>query len=155
MDAPTAPLGKSVQLRHWLARHLVAMIATAIVLTTLGWKNQHHEAIQVVGIVIEPMSTEFGWPRICVQCEHQVVWDPFVNKWLLANSSPYEVTSWQSLLFDAAIAMVSLVATWFLFSRTQRRCQHWWHLSLASLFAFVMLAAVVCTVLKSESLWGW
>ena len=33
MDAPTAPLGRSARLRHWFARHLVAMFATAIVLT--------------------------------------------------------------------------------------------------------------------------
>ena len=41
MDAPLAPPGKSARLRHWLARHLVAIIATIIVLATLGWKNQY------------------------------------------------------------------------------------------------------------------
>jgi hypothetical protein len=58
-------------------------------------------------------------------------------------------------MLDVTTAVVSLIVTWLLFNRTQRRCQHWWQMSLASLFGFVMLAAVVCTVLKSESLWGW
>ena len=42
----------------------------------------------------------------------------------------YTVTSWPSLLLDALVAVVSLIATWILFSRTQRRCQHWWQVSL-------------------------
>lgn len=71
------------------------------------------------------------------------------------SPSIYSVRSWPSLLLDASIAVVWLIATWLVFSRTQRRCERWWQLSLASLFGFVILAAVVCTVLKSESLWGW
>jgi hypothetical protein len=151
MDSPKAPLGKSARIRRWFARHLVAIVATAIVLATLGWKNQYRFVCDFNPLPSETLGN-CGWPWECVNRADDAVWystDP-----TFTPGSRYSVTSWRSLLLDAAVAVVSLIATWLLFSRTQRRCERWSQLSLASLFAFVMLAAVVCTVLKSESLWG-
>ena len=158
MDTLTAPLGKSARLRRWLARHLVAMLATVIVLGVLGLKNvsQYQPVIRLMGIDMLPKSRVFGWPKLCVHYDFGPIWTPADGgDFIWAKSSPYEIDSWPSLLIDALIAVVSVIATWVLFSRTQRRCDRWWQLSLASHFAFVLLAAVVCTVLKSESLWGW
>jgi hypothetical protein len=152
MDAPTTSLGRLDR----FARHLVAMFATAIVLVTLGWKNQQY---QLSGMEVSGLSTDedgfYGWPQFCVGVEEHLTWDTSTQAATRNSPSRYSVTSWPSLLFDAFVAVASLIATWILFGHTQRRCQRWWQLSLASLFAVAMLAAVVCTVLKSDSLWGW
>ena len=157
MDALAAQPGKSARLRRWLARHLVAMIATAIVLTTLGWKSQYQPGAVtrsgIRGVYQEISEGWFGWPRSCVNQYDISMWYGSTQR--PSFMSPYSVTSWPSLLLDAVIAAVSLIVTWILFSRTQRRCQHWWQVSLPTVVGFVILAAVVCTVLKSESLWGW
>lgn len=157
MDAPTAPPGKSARLRHWFGRHWVAIVATAIVLTTLGWKSQYQPGAVtrsgIRGVYQEISEGWFGWPRSCVNQYDISMWYGSTQR--PSFMSPYSVTSWPSLLLDAVIAAVSLIVTWILFSRTQRRCQHWWQVSLPTVVGFVILAAVVCTVLKSESLWGW
>ena len=153
MDAPSAPPGKSARLRHWLARHLVAMIAVAIVLATLGWKNQYQFQFGEGGAEWTIWSA-YGWP--CNYVDRTDSGPLVIPRGGLSQcTTVYIFNGWQPLLLDASIAIMSLIATWVLFSRTQRRCERWWQLSLSSLFGFVMLAAVVCTVLNSESLWGW
>ena len=147
MDAPTSSHGGPARFRHWLARHFVAIIATAIALATLGWKNQYRFDARASLTDIPRILGDYGWPETCVK---RLDYPGSVR-----YTSSYRVSNSSSLLLDASIAIASLVATWILFSRTQRRCERWWQLSLSSLFALVMLAAVVCTVLKSESLWGW
>ncbi len=130
------------------------MIATAIVLTTLGWKNQYRMAyLSDSPFTHEIVSGVYGWPRVCVNRDDD--WGSSAAPFTSLLSSQYTVASWPSLLLDAFIAAVSLIVTWVSFSRSQRRYQRWRQLSLTSLFAIVMLAAVVCTVLKSEQLWGW
>jgi hypothetical protein len=149
MNVPATQHGKSARLRHWLARHLAAMIATTVVLATLGWESQYQEVGGVVELGCLSQWGDYGWPRACVRA------DDFFEPWGSPyHTSDYTVTSWPSLLLDTTIAVVSLVATWVVFTRTQRRCRGWWQLSLASLFAFVALAAVACAALKSESFRG-
>lgn len=161
MDSPGTPLGTLAPLRHWLARHLIAIVATAIVLTTLGWKNQYHQGSISGGVYYMTLGGggSYGWPRKCVDRFDNTP-APYVyvlprQVFTLSESERYKVGSWLSLLLDALIAVMSLVATSVLLSRTQRRCQQWWQVSLSTVVGFVILAAVVCTVLKSQALWGW
>jgi len=155
MNASSTPHGKSAGFRSWLARHLVAMVATAVVLVTLGWKNQYQWSDYAGTGDSEVACGVYGWPRVCLYQIDNLTWDSSTNDFEKNSPSSYAVTSWPALLFDSVIAFVSLIAVWILFSRTQRRSERWWRLSLASLLALVMLAAAVCAVLRSDSVWGW
>jgi hypothetical protein len=153
MDASATPLGKPARLRHWFARHLVALVATLIVLGILGWKNQYQLALRVGQLGHATAWVSYGWPRACVDRVDDLKFVISAAQPFTPNSpSIYSVRSWPSLLLDSAIAAVSLIVIWILFSHTQRRCQRWWQLSLTSLLAFVALAAVICVVLKSDSI---
>lgn len=159
MDAPATPLGKSARLRHWLARHLVAIFATAVVLATVGWKNWYQPGLMTGmgngGFYVQTLDGCFGWPRSCVDRTDQMIFNITTQNSSVSCTTQWAVTSWPSLLLDASVAALSLIVTWILFGRTQRRCQRWWQVSLSTVVGFFILAAVVCTVLKSEQLWGW
>lgn len=129
----------------------------AIVLVVLGWKNRYqyqdlvirddgsHDGVHFVG----ERHGMFGWPLQCVSRVDTpwTIYPTGTTPIEVPNTARYTVTSWPSLLLDAAIAVAWLGGVWILFSRTQRPCQGWSQFSLATLLAFVALAAVVCAVL--------
>ena len=120
-------------------------------MTVLGWKCHEPRFAGAFGDMGgSDLYLDYGWPRSCV-----TLWSHAEDRGPPVPITSYQVTSWQSLAQDAFIATVSLIATWLLLSRTQRRCRHWWQFSLATLLTFSSLAALACAVLNSKSLWGW
>ena len=106
------------------------MTSVAVVLAVVWWKNQ-----QIYPGVYAALG-EYGWPQRWVE----LIYYPVGSK---LTGEHFEVISGQGLRFDAFVAVAWLAATWIVFSRTQRRCQRWWQFSMATLFAFVTLTAVV------------
>jgi len=135
--AQTMPVGKSSRLRAWLARRWVAIAAVVVVCGVLGrmncWVRCFQEKTEFVQF--------FGWPRRCVERSS------FLRSgWVPRGEVDWSITSWPSLLLDIGIAVSSLAVTWLIFSRTQRRCQRWNQISLATLLALAALAAILCAI---------
>jgi len=143
--------------RGWLARHVAAAGAVAIVLAAIAWKNQHYcnvsPASDVVGDWLDYRL--YGWPWVGFSRCRDLYWEPLAGAWVPIDPQQYSIDSWPALALDLSVALASAAATWFVFSRTQRRVERWWELSLPTLIAFVALAGIICAILKIEPVVGW
>ncbi len=152
MDANPEPLCKPPRLHGWPARHLAAILAVSVVLALLGWKTQYQLQYGISeGEYV--FVGAYGWPWYCVERTDS-------GPLIIPRGGPsqsktvYEFNGWRPLLLDLLVAVIWPAVIWLLFSKTQRRCQRWWQFSLATMLAFVTLAAVVCAVLKSGPSWN-
>lgn len=146
MDTAPARTIRFFRVRRWFGRHLLAMVATMIVVGTFAWKDQYRlsEGFTDVGNLDE--WGDYGWPWTCVDRED--VFYPYTTG--PVHTREFSIGSWTSLVLDASVAIAVIVATWAVFSGTQQRCGHWWQISLKSLLALLLLASVLSAITASD-----
>ena len=141
-------------IRDWFAMHLVAIAATCALLGVLGWKNKYHgEGSQELELQDWFEGGEYGWPRTCVARNSELAASSTTNTFVL-KSRKYSIESWWGLGLDILVAVALLGVTWIVFSRTQRRIQRWWQLSLASIIMLVALAGLMWAIWNMRPIGG-
>ncbi len=134
--------GRSARLRRWLGRRWVAIVAVLVVVGVLGVKNFRFHNVRE-----KPLDVHWGyhgWPQLCIDA----IWYGFNE-----SSNSIRILSWRALLIDAGIAVTLPLAAWLVFRRTQRGCERWNQISLATLLALAALAVVLCAIWNYEPAW--
>jgi len=147
MDATsqTLPLGKSTRLRRWVAIVVVASLFALIVC-----KDQYTELGAVGSGPLDLMLVgSYGCPLACIDRRDFLAYQ-YGTGTILKHGIGYDIVSWPSLLLDIAVLIGLPSIAWLVLCRTQRHCERWNQISLATILALVALAAVACAIWKSS-----
>lgn len=142
------------RIRVWFARHLLAIVAASAVLGALGRKNEYrNNSFGGLDLWQDVETGHYGWPQTCVGEISITEVDTTSNAHIL-KSREYSINSGWGLCLDISFAVAFMVGMWVVFSRTQRRVQRWWQISLPSLIAIMALAGILCAIWNTPSFGG-